>query len=147
MPMCTWLWDDTRETGFRSLLWKNNICWQPQMCKWWTQCFSVLSGLQQPFLFCFTPRRVQHVLEGEVWICYAARVLPSQCHFPICLAQQCYRLSWSMCAVISQIILHSDTVSLNNTLVQCLPCSIMFSKETRLQFELVYILSSGQENE
>lgn len=33
-----------------------------------------------------TPWRVQHVLEGEAWICYAARALPSQCHFPICLA-------------------------------------------------------------
>lgn len=67
----------------------------------------------------FTQSRVQHVLEGEVWICYAAPVLPSQCHFPICLAQQCHGLGCCLCAVSSQILLHRETVSLQTILVQC----------------------------
>lgn len=97
-------------------------------------------------MFCFTPRRVQHVLEGEVRICYAARVLPSQCHFPICLAQQCYRLSWSVCAVISQLILLTlATPSLCPALLSSVDHVVTTCSFCKLGSHLIMMLFSRQQ--
>lgn len=85
--------------------------------QWWFGKENLLTEYNYPFFF--IRRRVQHVLEVEVWICYAAPVLPSQCHFPICLAQQCHCLGWCLCTVSSQILLHRETVTLQTILVQC----------------------------
>lgn len=83
--------------------------------RWWFGKENLLTKDNDLFFSC---SRVEHVLE-EVWNCYAAPVLPSQCHFPICLAQQCHSLGWCLCAVSSQILLHRETVSLQTIIVQC----------------------------